>query len=493
MQYKRTVKGSVGAGMGAIFNGSGRQYYILQHKDDTKFHRVGESQKIIVDQLELGRSKECQVRFDEEYCPTVSRRHAAIVKDAKGWKLIPLSQTNSTLVNGMVVNSAWYLENGDEIQLSKGGPRLGFIVPAGQQSLVSTIKLTERLNLFRQQALRPYKTAIGVLSGILLVALCAGGFFLWNQNDEIVKLQNDIAKRDEVINNLEAVSDSLKKTVLNLKKQNVRLIDKTDNINIRLTILNGEISEEADKLVLKSTYIVRSESIKITYPDGRIQVLTPNDAPKLFGLGTGFLLEDGRFVTARHLVESHKFIHNLDDHDKILLNTLECNGCDIEVSFGAYSPDHAFTFTNKQCVVNGVEDKIGRIEVDTDGDGEQDLVRLAPLNNTDWAYLRTSFRGTLKVCEDIEKTIVKNTKLRVYGYPGGYDEDHHTALPGSCVVAKNGLLNGMIVVTERNFEPGNSGGPVLAVKPDGNAVVVGIVSSGYGDTVGHIVSITNLK
>ena len=49
------------------------------------------------------------------------------------------------------------------------------------------------------------------------------------------------------------------------------------------------------------------------------------------------------------------------------------------------------------------------------------------------------------------------------------------------------------MVTERNFEPGNSGGPVLAVKPDGNAVVVGIVSSGYGDTVGHIVSITNLK
>ena len=88
---------------------------------------------------------------------------------------------------------------------------------------------------------------------------------------------------------------------------------------------------------------------------------------------------------------------------------------------------------------------------------------------------------------------MKNTKLRVYGYPGGYDEDHHTALSGSCVVAKNGLLNGMIVVTERNFEPGNSGGPVLAVKPDGNAVVVGIVSSGYGDTVGHIVSITNLK
>ena len=64
MQYKRTVKGSVGAGIGALFNGSGRQYFILQHRDETKFHHAGESQKIIVDQVELGRSKECQVQFD---------------------------------------------------------------------------------------------------------------------------------------------------------------------------------------------------------------------------------------------------------------------------------------------------------------------------------------------------------------------------------------------------------------------------------------------
>ena len=53
--YKRTVAGSVGAGVGAIFNGSGRTYYILEHKTSSKYHSAGESQKIIIDQIEIGR------------------------------------------------------------------------------------------------------------------------------------------------------------------------------------------------------------------------------------------------------------------------------------------------------------------------------------------------------------------------------------------------------------------------------------------------------
>ena len=144
VQYKRTLRSSVGAGVSALFNGDGRRFYILNHKDASKFHKAGESQKIIIDQVELGRGSDCQVRFDDSF-QTVSRRHAAIVKDGERWKLVHLSTTNSTLVNGVPVTTEKYLENGDEIQLSIGGPRMGFIVPAGKQSLVSSIKMTERL------------------------------------------------------------------------------------------------------------------------------------------------------------------------------------------------------------------------------------------------------------------------------------------------------------------------------------------------------------
>ena len=211
-QYKRTIAGSVGAGMGAIFNASGRSYYILEHKTESKYHHAGESQKIIVDQIELGRDSSCQVRFDESF-ETVSRRHAAIVKEGNDYKLIPLSQTNTTLINGQVVTGEWHLTSGDEIRLSSKGPLLGFIVPQGEQSLVNRIGFTERLNLFRKQALRPYKTALWILAIVLILAVA--GLVTWNvlqgqkfekdlelKQQQIEQVQGDLELSDKVIESL---------------------------------------------------------------------------------------------------------------------------------------------------------------------------------------------------------------------------------------------------------------------------------------------------
>ncbi len=210
--YKRTLAGSVGAGMAAVFNASGRQYYILEHKTESRYHHAGESQKIIVDQVELGRDSACQVRFDESF-ETVSRRHAAIVKDGDGWRIIPLSQTNPTFVNGQPILTDTKLKNGDEIRLSSKGPLIGFIIPQGKQSLVSSIGMTERLNLFRQQALRPYKRAIWTLAIILLLAVA--GLVTWNilqgkkfdkellqKQEQIQQVQQDLAESDELIDAL---------------------------------------------------------------------------------------------------------------------------------------------------------------------------------------------------------------------------------------------------------------------------------------------------
>lgn len=198
--------------MGAIFNASGRSYYILEHKTESKYHHAGESQKIIVDQIELGRDSSCQVRFDESF-ETVSRRHAAIVKEGNDYKLIPLSQTNTTLINGQVVTGEWHLTSGDEIRLSSKGPLLGFIVPQGEQSLVKSIGFTERLNLFRKQALRPYKTALWILAIVLILAVA--GLVTWNvlqgqkfekdlelKQQQIEQVQGDLELSDKVIESL---------------------------------------------------------------------------------------------------------------------------------------------------------------------------------------------------------------------------------------------------------------------------------------------------
>ena len=92
--YKNTLSGSVGAGIGSLFSPNGRKYYILEHKVSSKYHKAGEAQEIIVDNIELGRDSHCQVRYDESF-QTVSRHHAGIVKDGDMWKLVQISKKNS--------------------------------------------------------------------------------------------------------------------------------------------------------------------------------------------------------------------------------------------------------------------------------------------------------------------------------------------------------------------------------------------------------------
>lgn len=305
VQYKRTLRGSVGAGVSALFNGNGRRYYILEHKDASKYHKAGESQKIIIDQVELGRDGNCQVRFDETF-QTVSRRHAAIIKDGDRWKLVQLSKTNSTFLNGRPVENEWYLENGDEIQLSVGGPRMGFIVPVGKQSLVSSIKMTERLELFRKQALRPYKTAIAVLFAIIILLSCGGGYKIYEQhsiNQALIAMQDSIAADNDTLKcRIAATSTELTKSqtiISDLTKQ-------IKNLKGKITPKPSPVVGKLDDLS-ENVYFIQLMGYQITDPNGETGIVEVGDTfleEKVKGIsGTGFLLNDGTFVTARHVVE----------------------------------------------------------------------------------------------------------------------------------------------------------------------------------------------
>ncbi|MBR2204897.1 MAG: FHA domain-containing protein [Prevotella sp.] len=245
--YKRTVAGSVGAGMGAIFNGSGRTYYILEHKTSSKYHSAGESQKIIIDQIEIGRDASCQVRYDESF-DTVSRKHAAIVRDGNNWQLIHLSQSNPTLVNGRPIQGTYYLQSGDEIQLSVNGPRLGFIQPQGKQGLTSSIKLTERMNLFRQQALRPYRRAIWALSALLLLAIV--GFGAWNYKLSLDNkaLRQEMAMYQVKLDSLATVKQNLMQEEQQLNEQLATAPEaKKEEIRQKIVYVKSRISTVASE------------------------------------------------------------------------------------------------------------------------------------------------------------------------------------------------------------------------------------------------------
>ncbi|MBQ8712243.1 MAG: FHA domain-containing protein [Prevotella sp.] len=241
--YKRTVAGSVGAGVGAIFNGSGRTYYILEHKTSSKYHSAGESQKIIIDQIEIGRDASCQVRYDESF-DTVSRKHAAIVRDGNNWQLVHLSTSNPTLVNGRPIQGTYYLQSGDEIQLSVNGPRLGFIQPQGKQGLTSSIKLTERMNLFREQALRPYRRAIWGLAALLLLVIL--GFGAWNYK---LHLDNQALRQEMALYAAQVDSLGMKKAELESQEQMLTTQLAADPNNQELRQQLGQVQQERVRVV----------------------------------------------------------------------------------------------------------------------------------------------------------------------------------------------------------------------------------------------------
>ena len=233
--------------MGAIFNGSGRTYYILEHKTNSKYHSAGESQKIIIDQVELGRDSSCQVRFDESF-ETVSRKHCAIVRDGQNWQLVHLSTSNPTLVNGRPIQGTYYLQSGDEIQLSVNGPRLGFIQPQGKQALTSSIKLTERMNLFRQQALRPYRRAIWALSALLFLAII--GFGAWNYKLRLdnKELRQEMAMYQSKLDSLSVVKQNLMQEEQQLTEQlESAPAGQKEQIRQRIVYVRSQLSNVANE------------------------------------------------------------------------------------------------------------------------------------------------------------------------------------------------------------------------------------------------------
>lgn len=232
--YKKTVKGTLGAGVNSLFGGASN-YYVLEHKVSSKYHKTGEAQEIIVDYVEIGRDKDCAVRFDESF-ETVSRHHAAIVKKDDNWKLVQLSQTNSTFLNGHKVADEWYLQNGDEIQLSFNGPKLGFIIPE-TNGKKNTINLTNRMRLFGQQALRPYRNVIIIL-GVILFFVIGGGVFYG------IKLEEERRKTDELQETMMTQADSL--SMLSVELASTQ--DSLEMAQIKREIQEAENQQQLEEL-----------------------------------------------------------------------------------------------------------------------------------------------------------------------------------------------------------------------------------------------------
>ena len=482
---------SIGAGVKSVFGGGGRTYFILEHKVTSDRYRAGQTQEIIIDYIELGRDPKCQVQFGDMF-PTVSRRHAAITREGNNWVIKQLSASNPTLINGRPIKNQWFLQNGDEIQLSMEGPKIGFLVPANPG--IKSIGLSRRLSLFRQQALKPYKTAISALSAIFLIGMLVAGYFLYYGQSQIKELMAKNQELFETAKNFKGNVDSLQQRVKNsddarrrLESQMAQLAKSTRSMPAGGTTGNSVPASMNMNSLFPCVYFMYVDKVVAEYNGKKKEI-------DYKWSGTGFLLNDGRFITARHVVEPWFFI-NTEDQTALLLNSVASNGGSVTAYITAYSPDGStisFTTSNFKC--NRSADDI---KTETDEDGAPVMFRVAHLSADDWAYTNASKQGIIPAYTDISDFLQQQQKLHILGYPlglGASSPSNISPIYGSCIVSSTQLQNGYILVTDRNFEHGNSGGPAFVFnEAEAKYYAVGIVSAGAGDNTGMIVPLSAIK
>lgn len=547
--YKRTLAGSVGAGMGAIMNGSGRTYFVLEHKSSSKYHQAGETQKIIVDQIELGRAASCQVRYDESF-ETVSRKHAAIERDGENWKLIHLSQSNPTLVNGRPISGTYYLQSGDEIQLSVGGPRLGFIIPQGRQALTSSIGMTERMNLFRKQALRPYKTALTVMSVVFVLAIA--GLVAWNiyqkdnfdrliaeQKAEVAQLEIQQKQLEDSKKVIEDQLASNKGNAEQLKAELNRVNSELGKVHNQYYVAQNEIKklqEEAskeevtkadlnDEVVADNTesisaedksgnasndlkdyydhiYTIKIDRIEIEKNGKRVD---PGIQLSDVICGTGFVLEDGTFVTDRQNIQPWVYSLNSvwkEEWRHLMAQYVAC-GANVIIHYRAYSTKgtgRPLSFVNTEFVVDASGDTSVEIEIEknfrttwrdlfgfpisVEWGSKKYRAKVGVISTTSrsYAYIRNKGTAGEGIPYDIDKSgnMSGGTEIHMVGY--ARRTEPHALVPAHFNDRTNvdDTLNGTIVLQGQVDEVGYYGSPAFHLENNQYKVVGVMVGSVSG-------------
>ena len=511
----------MGSGIRSVINPSGKSYYILEHQVSSNFHQAGEQQKIIVDSIELGRDARCQVRFDESF-NTVSRRHAMIVRDNDRWKIVPLSATNSTFLNGQRLSGEWYLQSGDEIQLSVNGPKLRFIIPDhAANGNMSNIGLTARLQLYSKQALLPYRRAL--IGGAIALALAIGAlvWLLFWTNDIDTRLDNQnayIAQLMDQSKGNQLRTDSLARE---LARTNDSLFNAMKHI------------EGVEKMARQSMSIAQAARCAAGPAPGAFSALSQyiyfiqvqinfNGEEMAAATGTAFLLKDGRLVTARHCVDmAYQMRAELEDNPfNTIINTMVNYYSEqvdlrlIGISGSGKTIDISFK-PGQNWVWGDAPSETGYIAIE-DESGE---VNNYPVNymlqlpgDDDWAYIQTNERGGLDFDPQLSQNLKMGTKVQILGFPMavGTETIQTTGavnpIYSQAAVGHDGLYEGGVIMLDNDdIEHGNSGGPVFTLGKSNQPVVIGIVSgldalglrtgtaTGRSRFVGRVVPISAIK
>jgi hypothetical protein len=472
-------KGSFAGSIKSLVSSGSRTYFVIEYKNDTHQHKTGQRTEVIGDYVEMGRGNSYAINFGED-CTTVSRPHAAIIRKDNGWVLRPLSQTNPTFLNNQQVQRDMYLNNGDEIQLSTGGPRMAFLVPSNNK--VSTMGMTNRLRAVANEAIRPYRKTIATLAVVLVVAISGLSYYTWWQHKQDMGDYHVLAQQyADSLRAVNARNGDLQKQLVHLAKEvknqpRPRYSGAADGVHTS----NGALQQ-----LYPSIYFILSD--RITYETSEGTHTVEGNIT-----GSGFLLSDGTFVTARHMVEPWLFPTTPNDS---LLNLIANNMTKVTHHFTAYSPNGSkLTLSSENFKVDNSHDKAVQMEVS----GQAVVLTVPSLRDGyDWAAckVQSGGGGGLAFDQQMAAHLPASSTLYILGYPFGLGVNNASDIKpiySECKVSRDDIDHGVIDISGRGFDHGNSGGPVFAMNSSGNYVVVGIVSAGQ-EQQGFIVPISAIQ
>ena len=120
---------------------------------------------------------------------------------------------------------------------------------------------------------------------------------------------------------------------------------------------------------------------------------------------------------------------------------------------------------------------------------------IAGLNKYDWAYINVGKSGNIEIDKSLSQNLTAGKKVIVMGYThglgGSSNSSNISPLLSESTVANDGLSpRGYILLTDRGYGGGNSGGPAFV--RDGNSYkAIGIVSAAdtEGASIGKLVPI----
>ncbi len=509
-----------------VLGGANVKAYTLEFLTADPKHEKGTFTTIVVPYAELGRDKNCQVQFLDE-ASTISRRHAAIERKDQDVILKNLSKTNPTLVNGKPITEQYYLTSGDEIQLSVEGPKLRY-----NEASNATQKMgfTQRMNLVVQQAVKPYRKVVITMAVALLVISVAAAYFIISlraQNKELlvrVELTDKVAADSMAALNTQNAELSSK--LLENKNELKRTIDELENAQKQKMELEKQQKEATAKAssttqtskvspppvtavpvseTSAKTTAVRYEDLVAMLKNRVLAIYLTKISVQWNGntileeepdkcMCTGFLLDDGKLVTARHCVD----LHSTEASE---LNFVANSGGVVTYHFKAISPDGKITykFTNHDMAIDTRHDVYEKYTYA----GVNGSIKLFdPFTGVDWAYINTQKTGGLEFNQTLSSGLKSGAELFCLGY--SYGEQYRDRKVGfdpyftTAKVSTTGLQNNCIIVSDFGFDSGSSGAPLFYIS-NNTAIAVGIVSGTYmkgqekNANVGIVTPLVNLR